>query len=246
VGRFISPDTLVPDPGNPQSHNRYSYVLNSPVNYADPSGHWLESALDLAFIAYDIYDIQQNGLNWTNGLSLAVDIGGLALPVVTGGGLMVRAISHGDDLAKVATHVDDFGPVKAAIEALKTGDTAPMEALQHWQRHIVRGIVSETKMLDKLGFAKNTRSISALVDGKIVTTIPDYLDEGAKVIGEIKDVSDLQATAQIKAQLAWAQKNSYQYRIHVQPGTKIPQWLLEFLEDNRSWFNIIGDVTGLE
>jgi RHS repeat-associated protein len=39
VGRFISPDTLVPDPGNPQSHNRYAYVLNSPVNYTDPSGH---------------------------------------------------------------------------------------------------------------------------------------------------------------------------------------------------------------
>jgi hypothetical protein len=39
IGRFISPDTLVPDPGNPQSHNRYSYVLNSPVNYTDPSGY---------------------------------------------------------------------------------------------------------------------------------------------------------------------------------------------------------------
>jgi RHS repeat-associated protein len=39
VGRFISPDTFVPDPGNPQSHNRYAYVLNSPVNYTDPSGH---------------------------------------------------------------------------------------------------------------------------------------------------------------------------------------------------------------
>jgi RHS repeat-associated protein len=39
VGRFISPDTLVPNPGNSQSHNRYSYVLNSPVNYTDPSGH---------------------------------------------------------------------------------------------------------------------------------------------------------------------------------------------------------------
>jgi hypothetical protein len=33
----ISPDTLVPDPGNPQSHNRYSYVLNSPVNDTDLS-----------------------------------------------------------------------------------------------------------------------------------------------------------------------------------------------------------------
>lgn len=39
IGRFISPDSIVPDPGNPQSYNRYAYVLNSPLNYSDPSGH---------------------------------------------------------------------------------------------------------------------------------------------------------------------------------------------------------------
>ncbi|MBX3303126.1 MAG: RHS repeat-associated core domain-containing protein [Nitrospira sp.] len=37
-GRFISPDTLVPDPLNPQDLNRYSYVRNSPPNYIDPTG----------------------------------------------------------------------------------------------------------------------------------------------------------------------------------------------------------------
>ncbi|MDJ0757038.1 MAG: polymorphic toxin-type HINT domain-containing protein [Ardenticatenaceae bacterium] len=39
VGRFASADTIVPDPTNPQSYNRYSYVLNSPLNFTDPSGH---------------------------------------------------------------------------------------------------------------------------------------------------------------------------------------------------------------
>ncbi len=39
VGRFASPDTIVPDPGNPQSFNRYSYTNNDPINYTDPSGH---------------------------------------------------------------------------------------------------------------------------------------------------------------------------------------------------------------
>jgi len=39
LGRFISADTIVPSPGDPQSLNRYSYVLNSPLNYRDPSGH---------------------------------------------------------------------------------------------------------------------------------------------------------------------------------------------------------------
>lgn len=39
VGRFISPDTVVPEPEEPQSYNRYAYSLNNPVRYTDPSGH---------------------------------------------------------------------------------------------------------------------------------------------------------------------------------------------------------------
>ena len=39
IGRFISPDTIIPDPGNSQSFNRYSYVQNNPIKYTDPSGH---------------------------------------------------------------------------------------------------------------------------------------------------------------------------------------------------------------
>jgi len=39
LGRFISPDIIIPDPGNPQALNRYSYVYNNPVNNTDPTGH---------------------------------------------------------------------------------------------------------------------------------------------------------------------------------------------------------------
>ena len=38
LGRFAQPDPLVPEPGNPQSLNRYAYVLNNPVKYTDPTG----------------------------------------------------------------------------------------------------------------------------------------------------------------------------------------------------------------
>ncbi len=38
-GRFVQADTIVPEPGNPQSLNRYSYVGNNPIRYSDPSGH---------------------------------------------------------------------------------------------------------------------------------------------------------------------------------------------------------------
>jgi RHS repeat-associated protein len=45
LNRFISPDTIIPDPANPQSLNRYSYVLNNPLKYTDPTGHEYDERL---------------------------------------------------------------------------------------------------------------------------------------------------------------------------------------------------------
>jgi RHS repeat-associated protein len=47
LGRFIQADTIVPDPLDPQALNRYSYVLNNPILYTDPSGHF-------SFVAFAI------------------------------------------------------------------------------------------------------------------------------------------------------------------------------------------------
>jgi RHS repeat-associated protein len=38
IGRFTSPDNNVSQPFNPQNLNRYSYCLNNPLKYIDPSG----------------------------------------------------------------------------------------------------------------------------------------------------------------------------------------------------------------
>ena len=39
LGRFIEADTIVPEPGNPKALDRYAYVYNNPLRYADPTGH---------------------------------------------------------------------------------------------------------------------------------------------------------------------------------------------------------------
>ncbi|MEM5796753.1 MAG: RHS repeat-associated core domain-containing protein, partial [Bacillota bacterium] len=38
AGRFITPDTIVQSPGDPQTLNRYAYARNNPLLYTDPSG----------------------------------------------------------------------------------------------------------------------------------------------------------------------------------------------------------------
>ena len=40
VGRFLAPDNYVQAPDNTQSFNRYSYCLNNPLKYTDPSGNY--------------------------------------------------------------------------------------------------------------------------------------------------------------------------------------------------------------
>ncbi|MHC1725322.1 MAG: RHS repeat-associated core domain-containing protein [Syntrophobacteraceae bacterium] len=40
IGRFISPDSIVQAPGDPQTLNRYSYCRNNPLMYTDPTGHF--------------------------------------------------------------------------------------------------------------------------------------------------------------------------------------------------------------
>ncbi|HEY3357994.1 MAG TPA: toxin TcdB middle/N-terminal domain-containing protein [Polyangia bacterium] len=39
LGRFIQPDSFLPNASNPQELDLYAYANNSPINYVDPSGH---------------------------------------------------------------------------------------------------------------------------------------------------------------------------------------------------------------
>ena len=57
LGRFISADIIISNPRNPQAFNRYSYVMNGPLNYNDPSGHWRIGISFHYFVGGDIsYD----------------------------------------------------------------------------------------------------------------------------------------------------------------------------------------------
>jgi RHS repeat-associated protein len=42
IGRFVQPDSMLPDIYDPQQLNRYMYVRGNPLKYIDPSGHYAE------------------------------------------------------------------------------------------------------------------------------------------------------------------------------------------------------------
>lgn len=55
LGRFFSPDNYVQMPDNSQNFNRYSYCLNNPLKYTDPSGNLF--GIDDAVIVFAAFNM---------------------------------------------------------------------------------------------------------------------------------------------------------------------------------------------
>ena len=145
LGRFLSADTVVPGSGaltktfidtveaeawaapkggtaNPQDLNRYSYTNNNPVTRTDSSGHIIDTIVDVAFIACDVYDIAKNGYTADRGLALAADVAGALIPGVTGAGAAVRAAKATAQAVNRADAASDIA------KAAKAGTAIPPKA----------------------------------------------------------------------------------------------------------------------
>jgi RHS repeat-associated protein len=75
IGRFISADTIVQSPGNPQTLNRYSYCLNNPLAYTDPTGNIVDFYVDGFSALYDLRFLMEseefvNSQTWKGFLAL--------------------------------------------------------------------------------------------------------------------------------------------------------------------------------
>ena len=74
LGRFISADTVVPEPGNPQALSRYAYVYNNPLKYTDPTGHYisLEDDFGVRITQEGVIQIVQGGSHFVNPVEVAL------------------------------------------------------------------------------------------------------------------------------------------------------------------------------
>lgn len=81
TARFIQPDPVIPNVYEPQSLNRYSYALNNPYKYTDPTGNTPWDVVDVVFIGYGAYEFY-NDPSLSNLGSLAIDVGFAVTPIV--------------------------------------------------------------------------------------------------------------------------------------------------------------------
>lgn len=140
LGRWTSPDALVPNPAYPQSLNRYAYVYNGPVTYLDPDGRFpivpvlivagvvVLKVVDYGWTAYDVY---QSGRVLTDpsagrGEKLLAGLN-IALAVAFEAG-------EPDDEIPVSVPLDDVGRLAVMAGARRALAEGGEEALERYLR----------------------------------------------------------------------------------------------------------------
>ena len=134
LGRFVSADTVVPEPGNPQELNRYSYCSNNPVRYVDPTGHfqlppiwmrWIlqnyQSGRDLANTVWGFFtgsDAPEPVQDFVGRFFATPDVG-IASPV-TVAAAPAKVVTYADDAVKAATNVDEVRHARSSANVVQS------------------------------------------------------------------------------------------------------------------------------
>jgi hypothetical protein len=88
---------------------------------------------------------------------------------------------------------------------------------------------TEERVLAALGQQGRKQLIAGQVGDAIVKTIPDFIDDANRIVGEIKDVAELGWERQLRAQYAWAQKHGYTYQLIIRQDTKLKGELADYV-----------------
>jgi pyocin large subunit-like protein len=136
IGRFISPDPIIPEGFNPLAYDRYQYVYSNPVRYTDSSGHCIDGMSTWICIALLLKAVDYGWTAWDTYQSGRV----LANPDASRGDKLLASLNIGlavlfeagepDDLLPAGLPLDDVGrraAMSGAREAFEEGGEAALE-----------------------------------------------------------------------------------------------------------------------
>jgi RHS repeat-associated protein len=180
----------------------YLYAAGNPLRYTDPSGRFIDTVIDIAFIGYDAYSLVKHinsgcGVSKEDLLALGLDVVGALLPFATGLGMVARIGNKTDDAIRLAAKMEEVR------EAGRSGE-------------LLAGILKNTKHIDSL-------------TGTAKYRIPDQLLERRRIITEVKNVSELSLTKQLRDFIAYARENEYTFELVVREGANLSVSLQEII-----------------
>ncbi|MBP2029401.1 RHS repeat-associated protein [Methanohalophilus levihalophilus] len=185
---FTQPDTMIPDPYNPQTLNRYAYALNNPLKYTDPSGNLpIIPIIMVGMTIWSMYTAHQNYEAWRAGDmstgSFVIQTGLEFLPSTKA----LKIAKGAWTVGKITKKAFKPAEIKNAAVATKNGIQAGRESAHH---------VYDTVITDR-----NPMAIYTEIKTDLGNQIKDNSDElilTGIVDGHIKGVQKLYAWGEEK------------------------------------------------
>ena len=203
IGRFMQEDTYHGNINNASTLNLYNYCGSNPIAYEDSTGHFWETAFDVASLAWSAYDFVKKP-NLVNGLFLAWDVVALVAPFVPGSYVakgiklvskgtkyLSKALKSSNKLAKTAKYLDKAYDTSKALKRIKNSRKAletAAEVSKH-KRQLAKiatenNVKELTKSVEKLASSKGkkfTKEAAEQLSKKVFN-----VNEGFKSFREFK------------------------------------------------------------
>lgn len=154
MGRFMSADPNVTDPSKLQSYNRYSYVMNNPLFYTDPTGFdwwsdFRDNVVKPVAVAVAAYYTGGAVAGWYEGAAVATTLGGGTAVTIGGFGISGTAAIIGGAAGGFVAGSLTTGTLEGGLQGALTGSlfgaAGTVGAANSWGRyaaHAVAGCVS--------------------------------------------------------------------------------------------------------
>ena len=173
LGRMLSPDPYIQMLGYAQNYNRYSYVLNNPLKFTDPSGEFIFTAIVVGFIVNAAIDYgMQVAFNYIAGHRGKdawfgkVDFFDVAISGIVGGATagFGSAVNAGKNIPKIGSFVlNNAGFIKAGEIALTSAIDITGEGYQK---------VSGGQFIQRVAIAGTTWGASEMLKGAFKPKAP--------------------------------------------------------------------------
>jgi hypothetical protein len=233
------------------SYDRYAYALNSPIRYNDPTGHcvacigFLGGVIGGAIYGYGSQVINNVNQGMGFGQAMTTNISGESVMFYTAVGAVIGT-GVGPAVAPIASAIVSATSAGGAVTTvaggaeianIACGRDACADEVQSATQVIQESGPELARTLGKAGetasgIIKNTKHIPSL-SNTAAYRIPDQWLEDPKLISEVKNVTKLSLTNQLKDFVAFAQKEEYTFELWMRETTNISQPLQELIDNGQ-------------
>jgi hypothetical protein len=177
--RFISVDPHPGDQDDPKTLNEYIYCRNNPVNYTDPDGDYVETAIDVASFAYSANEFKKKK-SWGNFGWAAFDAAMIFLPIAPGSGVFRAGIkvSKGGKSAVKVSEASKISRAKFFSQAPKNATNFKTTSVG--SRYLEFSYESAAKKAGPPARAVYRKTVTT--KGKVIRVIKDTYNRHNKII----------------------------------------------------------------